>query len=815
MKRSKVKLDLVLDTVRALGVTRQHAERWAEAWQVVFGRGRSGVNVEKRLPVDLTEFTGRDRELAHIVDLGGNVGPDGVVIALEGMAGVGKTSLAVRAAAQLRDQVRSGGLELYTDLRGFSSDELPPADPEAVLTGLVRALGYKGELPRDLAHRVRIYRNLLAEKARVLLLDNVGDEDQVRHLLPRDAPVLVLITSRVRLPGLPSSVERMAVEVLDDADSLALITDISRVEPTGADPAELRLIAEKCGHLPQALAAIAGHIRDRPEWALADHRRALEDLVLHGDTGGALSLSYKRLAEPHRRVLRLLAICPARDITADTAAVLADVDHASALASLRELERAHLLQPKAPGRYGLHDLVRAHARRMAAVDEPPTGRDEALTRWLDDLQATAWAATWQFGPDQRARLPEPLLPVPHCADAESAGRWLTAERPNLVAAVEWAAEHGQPERAARLANTVSRYLRDAGYYDDWLFVHVQELSAARRGTDRKAEGTAHLNLGVVHERWGSFERARHHYEEASTIAHRIGDEAMYALALIRTGSSLSESGRADEAGELLAAGADLARRLGDREAEASAENSLGMLAHQLGRYQDALVHYNRAHALSTALGNRANAAKVGSNIGIISQQLGDYPTALAHFEEALAVSSDPIDVAGTTAALLNLGSLLPLMGRYREATAHSERALKLAVGVKDRDGEARALGDIGTIERLSGDPTAARRSHQAALDIAMALDDLDLLTEALNDLGETLVASGDHLEADRTFSRSLELTDTTGNPFENARALTGLSAAAKMRGHDDTARDLWHQALAIYTRLGVPEAARLRDGAGS
>jgi hypothetical protein len=320
--RRRLDLDLVLAIVRALGVDEAGTARWRAAYLTVHVEAKSGglVGVFGQLPTDLVTFTGRQEELARLVEEAprprGSGGANTVVIsAIEGMAGVGKTRLAVRAAHELVRAGHFADVQLHVNLRGFDP-ELPPADPSAVLEAFLRQLGVPAQrIPLARDERAAMYRDRLRDRHAVILLDNAADEDQVRDLIPAGRSCLALITSRRSLAGL-DGVSPHLLDIFSDSESLDLLVRIVGPDRITAEPEAAARIVRYCDGLPLALGLAAALVRSRPAWSLAglaDRLRAgrLEAIRAGGRAlRPVFDLSYRELTEPLRRVFRLLGHHP-------------------------------------------------------------------------------------------------------------------------------------------------------------------------------------------------------------------------------------------------------------------------------------------------------------------------------------------------------------------------------------------------------------------------------------------------------------------------------------------------------------------------
>ncbi len=435
--RRRLDTELVVAVVTALHADVGYVTQWRQALRVVSGESRAAaqVRVQDQLPADPPGFSGRAALLGRLRQTARRArttGDRAVVAVLSGMAGVGKTQLAVHAGHLLAAEQPFSRV-LFVNLRGFHPDPAqPPAEPAAVLDGFLRLLGMPGQhVPHPLEARAAAFRARLAGTRSLVVLDNAATEQQVLPMLP-DAPGCVaLVTSRRRLE-LPGA-EHHPVDLFTPAEAVRFLAEAVPGVPAGSDPQAAARIARRCGHLPLALGLVAGHMRVRPEWTLTDHADWLDER--HGarrlDSGVqlALAMSYRNLPPAERDLLRLLAQHPGQDLDAHAAAALAGIGPEQAAAQLHELGADNLLQPAGPGRWALHDLVRAYAAGRAADEDRRADRHAALTRLFDYYLTAATAAM----------------------NSRDPAAWLDAERPNLVAVVAYAAANGWAGHAARLS----------------------------------------------------------------------------------------------------------------------------------------------------------------------------------------------------------------------------------------------------------------------------------------------------------------------------------------------------------------------------
>jgi hypothetical protein len=318
--RRRLNEDLVVAVVAALHPDVGYVAQWRQALQVVGGRtlAAAQVRVQDTLPPQLAGFTGRAGELTQLREAAQDGAAGGRAVVISGMAGVGKTQLAVHAGHLLARE-RPFDRVLFVNLRGFHPDPAqPPADPAAVLDGFLRQLGVPGQqVPHDLNARVTVYRARLGGTRTLVVLDNAADTDQARPLLPDTPGCPVVITSRRSLTDLGGAMH-LAVDVFTPDEALAFLTEAVPRIPVGADPYAAARIADRCGHLPLALGLVAAHIHTTPGWTLTDHADRLDERHRHGrlDAGVALALdlSYQHLPTDRQRLLRLLALHPGQDL---------------------------------------------------------------------------------------------------------------------------------------------------------------------------------------------------------------------------------------------------------------------------------------------------------------------------------------------------------------------------------------------------------------------------------------------------------------------------------------------------------------------
>jgi tetratricopeptide (TPR) repeat protein len=706
--RRRINGDLILAVVQALHDDAGYLAHWQQTLRVILAETAAAaqVRVLGRLPEDVAAFTGRATETDRLTRPPRSAGSERPVVrVIAGMAGVGKTQLAVHAGHLL---VGAGRFDttLFVDLRGFHPDRgQPPAEPAAVLDGFLRLLGVSGhEIPHGLPARSAMFRERLAGRRALIVLDNAADQDQVRPLLPGGATTLTLVTSRRRLDGLAPEVH-LDVEpfTADEAEQL-LLRSVPEVA-VGADASAYRRVAQRCGHLPLALTVVAGQMVSRHGWTVTDHADRLDERHRHRrlDSGVelALDLSYKHLPEQRQALLRHLATHPGPDLDEYAAAALLGLGPQAAALHLRQLADEHLVQQPVAGRFVLHDLVRAYAAERAHEEDRPADRRDALSRLFDHYLYSAAAAMDALYPAERHRrpvLPERATAGPRLGEPKAALLWLDAERSTLVAVCRHAARGDWPEHAVRLARILYSYLDNGGHPADAFIVHTEAQHAARRLGDGVAEATGLTNLGVVCWQLGRHPEAIGHLSRALALFREFGDTRGEARTLGNLGVVHSAAGHGEMSATYQQQALELFGKLGDRLGEANTLTNLGSVYVRLGRPAPAVEHNTQALAIFRELRHNGGEATALNNLGDAHTMLGRHADAVGHYEQALVIFRDLGERYGETCVLNGLGHALAGQDKQAEAIARHRAALALATEIDKPEEQARArtaLAELG------------------------------------------------------------------------------------------------------------------------
>jgi tetratricopeptide (TPR) repeat protein len=698
-----------------------------------FRAGAAAPTALAQLPPVTAAFAGRRGELAVLAEFLDPGGASGSVLAVAGLPGVGKTTLAIEAGRSAQQRGWFAGGVLFVNLHGYDQR---PAAPGQALDALLRALGVRSaDIPPEAEERAALYRSVLAENPDPVLViaDNASSEGQIRLLLPGAGPHKVLVTSRHTLAGLDARLvevtvlaEEAGIDLLDKALRAARPED-DRI--TGDRPAAAHL-ARLCGLLPLALQITAALLKVNPALTaaalaqeLAVESARLRQLTYNdgADAAGlsvtaAFELSYRRLGELPARVFRLLPVNPGPDVSSLAAAVLANVPFEEVQKMLVDLARAHLVEA-APGgavsvyRWRTHDLLRLYARQLSDTRAEADGQEQARERLL------AYYLSYADAADRHLRaLPAEAKPN-EFENRDQALVWLNYERASLVAAVTMAADAGQGEIAQELADSLAEYLNGQRRFGDWLAVTTTRLDVTLRDGDRPSYAVALNNRGLALYQVREFEEAITSCREAAAIFRETRDLPHLAGALNNLGAVLLEVREFEEAITVCQEAAVIFLEIHDRRGEAGARNSLGAALWQADRFSEAIDANQDAAAIFLEIGDRPGEGGALDNLGLALRAVGQLEEAITAHQAAVAIFLEIGDRPGESRALNNLGLALQEAGRPREAVIAHQEGLAICLDINDRHGQGGALNSLGAALQDLGLFEEAIAAFQNAADI--------------------------------------------------------------------------------------------------
>lgn len=729
-----------------------------------------------QLPSDPPAFTGRQAELDLICSRARSI----PFTVLDGMAGVGKTALAIRAANLLSESFPDG--QLYVDLHGYT-ENVAPAEPGDVLQRLLRALGISSDdIPHQLDDRSALWRSVLRRRRVLAVLDNCANVAQLSALLPGSGQSHVIATSRRKLVEL--DVDRtVALEVLDPHESAALFRAAAG-DTVGTDAHSTRLIdtiVDGCGHLPLAIRLAAGRFRSRRGWTLERLRqrlfaedRLLDELAL-GDRRitTVLALSYQDLSESAAKRFCLLALHPGADFDVHAVAALINGTLCEAEDLLESLLDANLLVETAAGRYRMHDLIRAYATRRGQTANSQSEQDLASRRLLDLYRRTGTLAAASLGGQVAAGQPdaEAAAAGPDVAEAAAAARWFDAEHPALLEAVRMAESLQLDSHAVEVALACWTY---ANRYDRYL----EQLAM---------------------------------FEAADAAAQRLDDPAQAADLCLLHGTALNYVGRAGEALAKMESACRLFRRCEDLRGEAMTLSNIAMAKQSLGLYEAAIADSRQAAASARQAGDEFVKCSAIINASASYRHMGRGAECARLLNEVLEVAGDTGNGLLRAVALINLGHIRHELADHEAALQCQREAAKYFDSKNEPYGSLEAkCGLVGSLRALGRLDAALEQSAQV-LTALHAVADPQLRANALLEAGRTHSAAGRGRRALDLLEQAQTIADDIAARELRGRVDLAVAEALEAVGDREQARVRLAQARDHFESLGMPKAHALRE----
>lgn len=765
------------------------------------------------LPADSADFAGREEEMRLLTE---ETEPEGrsMLRIVEGMGGVGKTALAIHAAHRMTR--RYPDAQLYLNFRAHHQ-LLEPLEPADALRDLLAMLDLPSvRIPGTLRERAELWRAELAYRRAVIVLDDVVDPEQIRPLLPEAADCLIIVTSRRRHLCLASA-RTLVLQVLTEDDAAALFTRIAG-GAANSQPDDVARVSRLCGCLPLAIQLAASRVRSGAIGSLPDLLDELDEPIGNGGSDSeinrriqaAFELSYRQLTLNEQRFFRYLGISPCIDITPHSGALLADITRDESQTMLSALSDHHLLEETSPGRFSVHDLIRAFATARFADEEPAAEIRHGIGRLADFyLGAVDRASEVRHGQGRKGSALSEQDPhvMPFADTPVAAAAWLEFEWRNVLRVAEHCARHESKHRCADLVHALAEFLETSGHWDAALAAHLMALQACRdlddlhgiarsafdlslislrtgrseaalrHATDaseaygalgdRRSRAAALDRIGFIHCCAARFRDALAYHQEALDIFRTLDDPGGLAKALVHAGAALGSLGRLQEEMSHLSQALEIYRETGDLRGQAYALNNMGDIQSWRGRHRDALLSYQASLDIFHRIGGKQNLALLDHNIARLRQYKGDYGTPLPVYRKVLATYRSLGDLQHQAYALADIGSVYLSTGRFDEGLAHHEKAASIAEKSGDRYEYAEALCGMAEAHCGTGRLDAAVEIYGQVVRVAGEIESLYL----------------------------------------RGKALSGMAEIALRTKGMDAARIYFREAYDIFAQLGVAEAA--------
>jgi transcriptional regulator with XRE-family HTH domain/tetratricopeptide (TPR) repeat protein len=712
--RSRPRMDTIRSLTKALDLTPAEADQFLSV-----ARGKSHaakaseptvlpsavtdpVPVPWQLPPAARDFTGRAAQIDAILSVLRNpVGSGSAsvgLVAVTGMGGIGKTTLAVQAAHRLADSYPDG--HLYLNLRGYG--------PGAALTTsdaqrhLLRSLGLDVRLiPEDVEEAAAVLRSQLAGRRVLMLLDNAGDSADVLPLLPGSAGSAAIITSRGSLVSLPGA-RQVHLDALSESESIELLGGVIGPARVAAEPDATGVLARYTGRLPLAIRLIGGRLATRPAWPIQHLVDLLRDEERRLDSFGSdetsvrasiassvrfLESSDRDLDREAARCLPLLSIPDGSDLLTRVAARLLDLPLRRVDSILERLVDLSLLESVAPERYRFHDLIRAYARELAEQTITQAERDAGLDRILRFYAAAGWACQALTHPTSPrlalATIHDDI--VPEFRDRDQAQRWLDDEHRNLM---------------DRFRQAKQGFLAGSALFPELALAMFGYNESRRRWLEMYELGD------------GAAESAKAHH--LPVVAAWLQHDAAIPEA---------ENGDVATAADWIATALTMFREIGDRFGQARCCSSLAYLLGVLGRIDEALAYAEEALELSRAIDDTTLEGVALTAVGSLYDRGGHFARADQAFAEAIALAQRSNDSRSTFKRYINAAFSHLQVGRYQDTVLQLTQSLRIAEETGDRIAQAESHHLMALALAAQGDYEQARASIGVSLLLARRSQD--------------------------------------------------------------------------------------------
>lgn len=736
--------------------------------------------VPRQLPADISIFINRKPELRTLTRIAAT-GSRGVtdqsrrvpaaVVVITGSAGVGKTALALHWAHRIRDRFPDG--EIYANLRGY--DEIAPVGAEVALDRILRDLGVPPQqIPQELDRRAAMFRSLIAGRRVLIVLDNVANISQVRPIIPGGIGPFLIVTSRNQLPGLVirDGAQRIQLDIFQESDAVALLRRVTRTGRRQDKPADLTELARLCARLPLALRIAAERAVSRPMMQLAELIADLRDDSmlwealsvgdeLHGEAVRTVfAWSYRDLSAEAADMFRALGLHRGPDVSLAAAAAAAGVPSRIARRALDILLGAFLLETVQPGRYRLHDLLRAYALDQARIIDSDSSRREVLDRIVRWYTLAASQACTLLSPGDRFTIDIPPVEGPDPAafeDSGSALNWFDQERPNLIANAQSALAAGLYQRAFELSMVLSPIHMQHFTFDDW---------------------SAHSEIAVA-------------------AAEALADQTALASALDNRGKFLFRKRHLDDAMVFHSRALSLRESIGDRRGICESLNALGLISLRTRDLAGALEYFSNTTANARSIGDARWQGLAQSNLAEAHLESGDAAVALEIIEPLPALFVSLRDPASEGNALWLLSWAQRLLGRLPDALTAINSALAIAESSNNRAWEAFWLIEAARVNLAAGDGDEAMRCCRIAASLERQIGDPSREAAALDCVGEILRATGKESEAAAFHLQAARMHQELGDRWQEALAMIHLADCEVTIGQVDSSRQHLAHALSI------------------
>jgi tetratricopeptide (TPR) repeat protein len=764
------------------------------------------------LPEGRADFTGREDYIAEVEGILNR----GKIVAIDGMAGVGKSELAIHVANRLKD--RFPDAQLYINLLG-QTPELT-LEPKTVLIRFIQALtGWdESQMLTDLDGLVAQYRSVLTDKRVLVVLDNARDEAQVRLLLPSSQDCAVLITSRNRLTGLSGAELVDLKPMLTKEAALLFQRVLNDSNRANAEPATVGEIVNLCGRLPIAIRIAAATLTQLiwKEKSLAVYAKELaaeetrlsklenenveQSIPGQGKVRASFNLSYRALAAEAQQLFRWAGGLPGVDFGLQVLAAVMEQQESQIEVGLGRLIEAQVLELSRE-RFSFHDLMRLFAREQLTEPERETVLDRSLTWYcqkagfwnqaLNPVQCRQLAQELTAQTGDSAEKLEQLLPI-------RALDWFATERKNWVEIVRKLTQIPRPDDAVALAGNLASFFQLRSIWDDWVTTHEMVKDCAQEAGNLFGVTQTLSNLGLVYDKQGKWAEAIELYQQSIDISHQLGDSHSIAETFNKLGIVYDKQGKWDEAISLYQQSVEIFRQLGDIQGVAQAFCNWGNIYQNQNKWDRAEYLYQQSVDIYHQLGDIHGVAQTLGNLGTVYHNQGRWDEAIFRYQQSVEIFHQLGDIHGVAQTLGNLGNVYYKKGKLDRSEHFYQQSLKTFSQLGDPYGVAQTLCSLGLVFQNQSKWDEAISFYQQSVEIFRQLGDPYSVSQVLNNLGNLHSKYSKWDEAIKSYQQSVEISRKLGDTYSTGKTLGNLGLIHKQLNQLEQAQAIWREALTYF-----------------
>lgn len=753
-----------------LRVNSENDRKLLSSWEVSLRRRAESAPFQAIRPPSY--FVGRTKEIRSLKRILLS-SQDTMIYSLEGLAGVGKTALAAQMATELRPHFPDGVLWARLDA----------SEPMSILNTFATAFGGDVSKYPDLDSRSRVFREMIANKRTLIVLDNALTSEEIRPLLPPTGPCVVLITTRRRDLAITRGGVKLEVPIFNPRkkEALMLFRRVLGEVRVRKEKSAFMEIADLLGHLPLAIAIIASRLAWEPRWStdellkrLRKEKQRIEQLVNEDESVRlSFNLSYDSLEVTDQKFFADLGVFGGQDFSRDAAAIVGQVSLEDAQERLRKLYGLSLVQEERPGRYRLHPLLHDYVNEK---------RDRAGT----DLRMVQFFVDYaQTNQKDYAKL--------------------NIEFENIKIALRLALDLGMKEGFLQGVNALGHFLDVRGLYElaGFFLKHAEE--AAQSLEDARALTTVMLHCGRIARKRGDYLQANRYFEKGLALARELDDQESICDLLNGLGGVVANQGHYVQAEEYFREGFSIASNLADRERIALLLDNLGVVTLRNGEFKKAEKHFLDALAIAREIKDQQKITHLLLNLTNAAELLRDGDKAEAYTLEGLSIARKIGNLEQVILHLVSLGRFVSRRGNFSKSRSHLLDALETASKIGYREGIIESLDALGELSTDQKNFEFAQKYFERALKEARELEHFSI-SIILCHFGELQLIQRKLDGAYASFLEAVQIGRRTNHTEFTAIALFGLARVANDQGKKDEACAFARESFDIFSKIGHSQA---------